>query len=149
MRLSMKNEALVWIRYADENLQSAHVLLECRLYNPCLQNVQQSVEKYLKAILLEKQHVLRKTHAISELVRMLAESGLDAELNDEDCDLLDAVYLPSKYPLGGALPSFEPDEILCKQCVALAERVAKKSKELLSEKGRICENGDSGSEKAR
>jgi len=50
----MKNESLAWIRYADENLQSAYVLLECRLYNPCLQNVQQSVEKYLKAVLLEE-----------------------------------------------------------------------------------------------
>jgi HEPN domain-containing protein len=130
----MKNESLAWIRYADENLQSAHILLECRLYNPCLQNVQQCIEKYLKAVLLEKQHVLRKTHTISELVRMLVESGVDIELNDEDCDMLDAVYLPSKYPLGGVLPSFEPDEILCKQCVALAEHVAKKTKELLSVK---------------
>jgi hypothetical protein len=64
---------------------------------------------------------------------MLAECKVNAELNEEDCDLLDTIYLPSKYPLGGVLPSFEPDEALCKQCVALAEHVAKKMKELLNE----------------
>ena len=39
--------------YAIENFQSAEVLLNSELYNPCLQNVQQSVEKALKSILIE------------------------------------------------------------------------------------------------
>ncbi|MCJ7600181.1 MAG: HEPN domain-containing protein [Desulfobulbaceae bacterium] len=69
---------------------------------------------------------LRKTHSITELVRLLAEYQVDIELTEEDCDLLDSIYLPSKYPLGGVPPDFEPDVApLCRQCVALAERVAK------------------------
>ena len=45
---------------------------------------------------------------------------------EEECDLLDSVYLPSKYPLGGALPDFDPDQTVCRQCLCIAER-AKKS----------------------
>ncbi|MBV5316567.1 MAG: HEPN domain-containing protein [Desulfobulbaceae bacterium] len=81
-------------------------LLERQFFNPCLQNVQQSIEKYLKAVLLEKNQALRKTHTVTEIVRMLAECRVNAEWNDEGCDLLDAIYHPAKYPLGGVLPSF-------------------------------------------
>lgn len=63
----MKNEAKIWLEYAKENLKSSKVLLESKLYNPCLQNIQQSVEKAIKAILIEKSIVLKKTHSINEL----------------------------------------------------------------------------------
>lgn len=95
------------------NLASALILLEQELMNACLQNAQQAVEKYLKALLVEKGSRLRKTHSINELVTMLAENDINMDVAAEDCDLLDAVYLPTKYPLGGALPDFEPDVALC------------------------------------
>ena len=41
----------------------------------------------------------------------------------DECDLLDSIYLPSKYPLGGVLPDFEPDMEICTQCMAIAERI--------------------------
>jgi HEPN domain-containing protein len=50
---SMKDETKNWIAYAGDNLHSAVILFERGLFNPCLQNIQQSVEKYLKALLLE------------------------------------------------------------------------------------------------
>ena len=43
-----------WFCYAWENLSAAEILQSQRLYDPCLQNVQQSVEKSLEALLLEK-----------------------------------------------------------------------------------------------
>ena len=49
----MKDETRVWLVYAEENLEAAHLLLKQHLYNPCLQNVQQCIEKGLKALLLE------------------------------------------------------------------------------------------------
>ncbi len=119
----MKDETRVWLSYAEENLKAAKVLLEKNLYNPCLQNMQQSVEKILKALLLEKSHSQRKTHSITELVHLLANQQIIICLSDEDCDLLDSIYLPSKYPLGGVLPDFEPDVELCLRCVTLAEDV--------------------------
>lgn len=41
----MKNETRKWLDYAEENLKSAKILMDSGLYNPCLQNVQQGVEK--------------------------------------------------------------------------------------------------------
>jgi hypothetical protein len=45
------------------------------------------------------------------------------EIAEDDAELLDSIYLPSKYPLGSALPEFDADETVCKKCLAIAERV--------------------------
>lgn len=119
----MKEQTKTWLEYADENLRSAKVLLESELFNPCLQNVQQSVEKMLKAVLAESAIKIRKTHSINELATILAENNLKVDIGSEERDLVDSIYLPSKYPLGSVLPDFEPDEQICRQCVAIAERV--------------------------
>jgi HEPN domain-containing protein len=119
----MKDETTKWLEYASENLRSAKVLLDSKLFNPCLQNVQQAVEKMLKALLVESAKKLKKTHSINELVSILAENGLNIDITEDECDLLDSIYLPSKYPLGGILPDFEPDMQTCNKCVVLAERV--------------------------
>ena len=119
----MKDETKKWLEYADENLRSAVVLLDSGLFNPCLQNAQQAVEKMLKAVLVEFSIKFKKTHSISELAGMLAKNRLDVKLSEEESELLDSIYLPSKYPLGSVLPDFEPDEQTCKRCIAIADRV--------------------------
>jgi HEPN domain-containing protein len=119
----MRDEAKRWLEYATENLESAKVLAGNGLFNPCLQNAQQAVEKMLKAVLVEFSIKFRKTHSISELAGMLAKNRLDIKLSEEESELLDSIYLPSKYPLGSALPDFEPDEKTCKNCIAIADRV--------------------------
>jgi HEPN domain-containing protein len=105
----MSDEACIWLRYVEENLRSARLLLEHGLLNPCLQNAQQAVEKSLKAILTARAIPVRRTHSIQELANLLAANGLPSGVTAEECNLLDAIYLPSKYPLGSALPDFEPD----------------------------------------
>lgn len=127
----MKDETRLWLIYAEENLKASHLLLEQRLYNPCLQNTQQCIEKGLKALLLENTHSQRKTHSISELVYLLADQCITINLSEDDCDLLDSIYLPSKYPLGGVLPDFEPDAELCQRCVLLAEGVVNEVRKLI------------------
>jgi len=119
----MKDEAKVWLEYAKENLASAQILLDHGLFNPCLQNAQQSVEKMLKALLIEAGIKVRRTHSIGELVTALAHAGMKVPMADEEADLLDSVYLPSKYPLGSALPDFEPDRAVCDRCVGVALRL--------------------------
>jgi len=128
----MKDETKKWLEYADENLRSARLLLDSELFNPCLQNVQQAVEKMLKALLVESTKKIKKTHSINELVNTLDKHGLNVDMTEDDCDLLDSIYLPSKYPLGGTLPDFEPDLQTCSKCVALAERVWDSVTSLLS-----------------
>lgn len=119
----MKDETKQWLKYANENLQSARVLLNSCLFNPCLQNAQQAVEKLLKAVLVEFSIKFTKTHSINELVMLLAANNLDINLTEEECDLLDSIYLPSRYPLGNILPDFEPDDQICKSCLGIMERV--------------------------
>ena len=80
--------------------------------------------KALKAILIARAIPLRRTHSIQDLANLLATNGLPSGVTAEECNLLDAIYLPSKYPLGSALPDFDPDEEVCRQCVQIAERVA-------------------------
>jgi len=128
----MKESTKTWLKYADENLRSAKILLDSELFNPCLQNVQQAVEKMLKAFLAEWGIKIKKTHSISELMVLLAENGLGVNIKEDERDLIDSVYLPSKYPVGSVLPDFEPDVKTCMQCLAIAERVKDSIKRLLS-----------------
>lgn len=120
----MKKDTEMWLRYADDNLKSTKVLLDSKLYNPCLQNAQQAVEKYLKALLIETAAGLHKTHSIRELAGLLEGRNIALSITDDEIDLLDSVYLPTKYPAFSVLPHFMPDHALCAQCLNIAERVS-------------------------
>ena len=64
----MKKETKLWISYAEENLKSAKILYKSYLFNVCLQNIQQAIEKYLKSILIENNIKIRRTHQIDEKI---------------------------------------------------------------------------------
>ena len=64
----MKDETKIWLNFAEENLKSSKILLKSHLYNPTLQNTQQTAEKSLKAIFIEKNIKLKRTHDILEEV---------------------------------------------------------------------------------
>ena len=129
----MNGEARIWLKYAEENLTSAKILQESELFNPCLQNVQQSVEKALKALFIENAIRFKKTHNISELKNTLLGEGIDIDISDDDCDFLDSIYLPSKYPLGNVLPFYQPDMKICNHAIAIAEKTFKFISDTLGE----------------
>jgi len=119
----MKDETKTWLDYSKENLDSSKILIKRKLYNPCLQNIQQSVEKAMKAIFIERTIKLKKTHSITELRNILKENKINIDLDEDDCDLLDSIYLPSKYPVINVLPFYEPDEDICQKGIKIAESV--------------------------
>jgi HEPN domain-containing protein len=127
----MKAETQEWLSYASENARAAEALARDKLYNACLQNCQQSVEKALKAAITEFGLEFTKTHSIAQLCEMLGKSGRSIDVADEDVELLDAIYLPSKYPVASVLPTYEPDEAICARCVAIAAKVEKKVRGLV------------------
>jgi len=111
----MSVDAQAWFAYADENLAVAQLALKNSYFNACLQNAQQAVEKYIKAGLLTRNVAIQKTHSIEALNLILQEAGGTTDLSDEDCDLLDSIYIPSKYPTQSVLPDFEPDQQISQQ----------------------------------
>jgi len=129
----MQDDSKIWLTYAKENLEAAKVLFASELYNPCLHNVQQAVEKALKSLIIEKSLSFKKTHNIFELKSILEKNGTRIDLSEDECDFIDSIYLPTKYPIGSALPFFYPDEEICKSSILLAERVFTESSELLKE----------------
>ncbi len=119
----MNAEVRSWLRYAGENLATARLCYENGLYNPCLQNAQQAIEKSLKALGLSRGMSIRKTHSMGRLTEELRGIGAEIRLTNEECELLDSIYLPSKYPLDSVLPDFHPDEAIALRCKCIAERV--------------------------
>jgi HEPN domain-containing protein len=128
----MKIETQNWLKYALENSSAARLLMENGYYNACLQNAQQAVEKFLKAMLIEFDAGFKKTHSIFELKNMLSKKGIETNISDEHCDFFDSIYIPSKYPVGSALPDFQPDQKVCEQAVLICEQLAKDVKQQLA-----------------
>ncbi len=77
----MKEETKIWLKYSEENFDSAKILLKSKLFNPCLQNVQQTVEKSLKAVLIDNDINFKKTHDILELKTLLSKKNIDIDIS--------------------------------------------------------------------
>jgi len=119
----MKDEVFQWLKYAEENFESSKLLRDEGLFNPCLQNVQQSVEKALKAVVVENMLGFHKTHDVFKIKSLLSDNAIAVDISDDECDFLNSIYLPSKYPLGSVLADYEPDIEICDEAIAIATRV--------------------------
>jgi len=74
----MKDETRTWLSsYADENLDVAGLALEHGHLNSCLQNAQQAVEKYLKAVMVQRAIEFRRTHRKRNPLRPLVSLRLE------------------------------------------------------------------------
>lgn len=132
----MKDETRTWFSYAEENLDVAGLALEHGHLNSSLQNAQQAVEKYLKAVIVERDFEFRRTHSIRELVGLLADQAIKVNISDDEMDLMDTIYLPSKYPIYSALPHALPDPEICKDALKVAEKVRVSVSGILNIEGR-------------
>lgn len=121
--MSTNAEVVIWLTYAGENLAVAELSLAHVLYNASIQNSQQAVEKALKALCISRNISVRKTHSIDELLRLLRPAGLAIPLSEDEADLFDTIYLPTKYPLAGLIPEFTPDAELAQRCFVMARNV--------------------------
>jgi len=128
----LKDECRVWLQYAEENLASAEVLLQSQLLNPCLQNSQQAIEKALKAVIVGAGLHVPRTRSIRELMRLVRSHETSIEMDEDELDLVDSIYLPSKYPLGSALPDFAPTDAVAQRCVSISKRVVAAASDLVS-----------------
>jgi HEPN domain-containing protein len=129
--LYMRKATSAWIRDAEEELESAKVLYEHGRYKSACYHSQQSVEKGLKAIILEKGRRPERTHDIVELYNAVTEMGSDSGLSMEDAVYLSSIY-KGRYPTEeGLLPHGEPSSTDTERAVLSAKRFIEKLKLLL------------------
>ena len=99
--------SIEWLKAAKDDL----ILLDEIIDNPHITNLiafhaQQAVEKSLKALLEYQNKKVPKTHNIQALIDI---SGFDYKNEDSLIQLLDALYIESRYPGDmGLLPYGKP-----------------------------------------
>ncbi len=77
----------------------------------------------MKAVIVERGFEFRRTHSIRELVGLLTNQGITLNISNDEMDLMDTIYLPSKYPIYSALPNALPEPEICKDAMKIAEKV--------------------------
>ena len=114
-----------WLEKATEDLTVACLVFrEGHLAHTCFL-AQQSIEKSLKAYLLDKSNTYPRTH---KLVDLLGEcENLEPTFSQfrSDCLIVDQYYIPTRYPDGipGGLPGGSPGQTEARESVEAAERV--------------------------
>lgn len=74
---------------------------------------------------------LPKTRSIRELAGIARARGTALTVTEDEIDLPDSIYLPSKYPLASVLPHFMPDQGICGQRLGRAEQVCREVKTVI------------------
>ena len=54
---------------------------------------------------------------------MLADNKIFMPISEDAIDLMDAIYIPSKYPIYSALPHTMPDQPICDEALDIAKNV--------------------------
>jgi HEPN domain-containing protein len=95
----MKKQVEDWIFLADRDLRASEIIMQddYPLTNIVVFHCQQSIEKYLKAYLIEKDAPLEKTHDLVKLngkIRKIKDIGIE----ENKLDIINEVYIESRYP---------------------------------------------------
>jgi HEPN domain-containing protein len=92
--------ALEWLELAKHNFEGAEILLEAGHYTDIIGlELQQSIEKTLKALLAYEGHKIERTHELSLLLRRV-EANLKIKDEYYDlCDIATTYYSEQRYPV--------------------------------------------------
>ena len=101
--------------------------------NPAIQNAQQTVEKAIKALLIEGEVVFPRTHRIRVLKGLLEGQDRVVDITVQECSAFDAVYMDSRYPTESALPDFIPDRDMAQSFLTVAARVLASARKQIEE----------------
>ncbi len=99
-------------------------MFEKALYRMVCYHSQQSVEKLLKAILIEHEIDIPRIHNLLDLNNAVRKLGYTAPLSDEDAVYLNSIYR-ARYPLDtGLLPWGEPNDEDAVKALGIAKHIA-------------------------
>ena len=121
----MKKIARGWIQLADYDLHAAEILidLEFLLPNIAAFHCQQTIEKYLKAFLVENDIPVIKTHDLIKLNGMINEIK-DLKIDEKKLMIINEVYIESRYPGElGLIPEGMPSKNQVEEFLAFAKEI--------------------------
>jgi HEPN domain-containing protein/predicted nucleotidyltransferase len=121
--LFMRKNTEVWIKDSLDELESAHLLLDSGKYKGACYHSQQSAEKALKALIIEKGEKPERIHDIVSLINKVKSIGWDIDFSIDDAILLNSIY-KGRYPTEeGLLPYGIPDRNDAEQVFHAARRI--------------------------
>jgi len=124
----MKKGTAEWLELANRDLEAASILVQNEyVANTVLFHSQQCIEKCLKAILEESDISVPKIHSVVKLYAIITDqTSYFISLTEEELDLVDLVYIDSRYPSGlGVLPSGFPTRKDADELLKIAQTVHK------------------------
>ena len=109
----MKKQVEAWVKFAEKDILTVSEIKE----NPMLTNIatfhcQQAIEKYFKALILEKNKPIKFIHNLLALYGTIKET-IDLELDEDLLSTVNDIYTESRYPgeIGllddGSMPTVE------------------------------------------
>lgn len=120
----MRKEAEAWLKISAEDLQSAEVLFDRKLFRPACYHAQQSVEKCMKALIVDRDIEIPRTHNILDLTNAAKKLGYSVIMADEDAVFLSSIYR-ARYPSdAGLLPLGEPIAQDAERALKIAREIA-------------------------
>jgi HEPN domain-containing protein len=129
--LYMKDAVQEWIKQSKDELDMAVYLLQGGFFKGACYHAQQSIEKAIKAVLLNKGWELEKIHSIERLVAISKDYRIRLKLSDKEIVFIDSIYR-GRYPAeAGLLPLGEPSKADAEKAVTLAKRVNKEMHNIL------------------
>lgn len=125
----------LWLQYANDDLQSAKVLLQEGIYNMVCFHSQQVAEKLLKSFIASYRKEIPRTHNLIRLHKIcedliVGKLGIDREM----LIFLNDVYIDSRYPADfGILPSGQSGEKEARQAYSYANAIDALLRSLIKE----------------
>lgn len=117
----MKKITQKWLEFAKKDIDDAEILFKGRSYEGSIWHCHQALEKTLKAIIVEKNIKVRKTHDLVGLSED-AKIGLPKNIS-EFIDNLNPYYNPIRYP-----DTFLESKLAYSR--AIAQKILKTTKEV-------------------
>ncbi|MDR1030115.1 MAG: HEPN domain-containing protein [Treponema sp.] len=121
----MKRQTEEWLLLADNDLYAAEIIIKADypLTNIIAFHCQQTIEKYLKAYLIENGIPLIKTHDLIKLNDM-TKGIKDLGIDEKKLIIISEVYIESRYPGDlGLLPNGMPTEEQVKVFIEYAKEI--------------------------
>ena len=134
----MKKQVENWILLADKDLHAAEIILgaEDPLTNIVAFHCQQTIEKYLKAFLIEKDIPIIRTHDLINLNAMIKEVK-DLDIDEDMLITINEVYIETRYPCElGLIPDGMPSVEQAKEFMDFTKEVKTINNELCNHFGR-------------